>query len=364
MCSETGDWDYKMNFTCVDAGQLTTAWGGSASLSINIIYCLLALLIALMVPLTLIHCWGKKCRHKKTTKMDENDTAPPGFNGNDFQNNTILYPDELDSRNFTGLGNPSPKIGVYNVKSGSVIHPATVNPNVLRSYSSASSFKPIQVNPPQPFSLPSWNHSTPTLEAAERARVNASRPICINLDNSADGAGLSANEDGDLSDKPDVDDSGYATLILKEEPYYEVPPSHRDSAVIAHHYNLYDPVTERLEVPNLVPPLESEELYANGDVVYQHNISNEALQQQSGFSEQTGLYTTQPSSFTNQTISYSGLNPAHIQYQDTSSSYPDLLQMVGQSGPSTPEIVKTRNQVETRNQQDIGQLYAKVRGFQ
>ena len=353
-CSDTGDWYSKMNFTCVDAGQLTTTWGGSASLSINIIYCLLALLIALMVPLTLIHCWGKKCRHKKNSKIEIEESLPPGFIGSEFQNSTILHSDELDSRTIAGMGNPSPKIGVYNVKSGSVIHPATVNPHVLRSYSSASSFKPIQVTAPQPFSLPgaTWNHSTP----------RTGRPLNISLDNTLGESGISEGSD---KPAPEVDESGYATLILKDEPYYEVPPCHRDSAIIVNQYNLYDPVTEKPNVPNLSCniPLEAEEMYANSGVErLQENLPVDIYQTELRSEDFTDL-TTSNKSYLDQSSLYP--DPVGMYKDPGSSSYPDLLQMVGASGPPTPEIVSYRGQYkhsqppQTSNP-DIGQLYAKV----
>ena len=74
----------------------------------------------------------------------QNSTILHSASDNDFhQSNSVVSVNNGSGSNGEGIGNPSPKIGVYNVKSGSVIHPATVNPNVLRSYSSASSFKPI-----------------------------------------------------------------------------------------------------------------------------------------------------------------------------------------------------------------------------
>lgn len=66
MCTDEGRWSPPPNFACINAGDLTTSWAGSASLSINLIYCLVALLVTLLVPLALVHCWGRRlCADKK-----------------------------------------------------------------------------------------------------------------------------------------------------------------------------------------------------------------------------------------------------------------------------------------------------------
>ena len=96
----------------------------------------------------------------------------------------------------------------------------------------------------QPFSLPSWNHNTPTqittVTSAQnrlagirptggRQSITLQQPPVLNdghLDNLIAGNDR-VMSNNDVEEKPEVDESGYATLILKDEPYYEVPPCHR-----------------------------------------------------------------------------------------------------------------------------------------
>ena len=60
VCLSSGSWGPTHHLTCVDASQLGQGWLESASLSINIIYILLALLTVLTVPLLLLHCCGRR----------------------------------------------------------------------------------------------------------------------------------------------------------------------------------------------------------------------------------------------------------------------------------------------------------------
>ena len=60
VCLSSGSWGPTHHLTCVDASQLGKGWLESASLSINIIYILLALLTLLTVPLLLLHCCGRR----------------------------------------------------------------------------------------------------------------------------------------------------------------------------------------------------------------------------------------------------------------------------------------------------------------
>ena len=60
VCLSSGSWGPTHHLTCVDASQLGKGWLESASLSINIIYILLALLTVLTVPLLLLHCCGRR----------------------------------------------------------------------------------------------------------------------------------------------------------------------------------------------------------------------------------------------------------------------------------------------------------------
>lgn len=60
-CGEEGEWSDTAHLSCVDASHLgSSTWIATASLSINIIYILLALLTLLTLPLLLLHCCGHR----------------------------------------------------------------------------------------------------------------------------------------------------------------------------------------------------------------------------------------------------------------------------------------------------------------
>ena len=60
-CGEEGEWSATAHLSCVDASHLgSSTWIATASLSINIIYILLALLTLLTLPLLLLHCCGHR----------------------------------------------------------------------------------------------------------------------------------------------------------------------------------------------------------------------------------------------------------------------------------------------------------------
>merc|ERR1712018_89820 len=113
-----------------------------------------------MIPLTIIHCWGKSlCKRLAkrddtadiipTTPHDSNREYPIGTRDT-ISNHDNIHPDR-------GGVNTTPTIGVYNVTSGAVIHPATVNPSTLRSFSTShNSFKPFSYTNSHPISLFPW----------------------------------------------------------------------------------------------------------------------------------------------------------------------------------------------------------------
>ena len=279
----------RTQFTCIDAGQIPETWGGSATLSINIIYSLLALLIALMIPLTLIHCWGRRVCRRRASKPNNNllhvpvlaETRVPSS----LSNSSILDPSHT-------ILDQSPTIGVYNVTSGAVIHPATVKPSTLRSFSAShNSFKSFHLPPVQPLSLHSWSSEPPP---STHLHVQ-SLPVGFNPHPRV------------KTLEPKIDESGYATLIIKpdpsREPFYEqVPPDH-----ITEQQAMYDDVPRRYSVHE----------------------------------------------YMNSSVALGGEEQVMGSEQD---SFPDLLQMVTKSKTPSP-VVKARTPSDNT---DVAQLYAKV----
>ena len=235
VCSDSGDWSKPGHIKCVDASQL--GGGGylsdSARISINIIYCLLALLIIMSVPLLLFYCCGRKC--KKQTRNKSSSSQQP--EDDQMSLKTVNYDSGVSSGSSLALTS-SPKVGIYSVSSGKVIQPATVSPNTLRSLSSvsANTFKPFSytAQPPQPSSLPFNNWP--------RKERNVTRSsLQIQFDSPCTTLTHDTNEP---KQEPIIDEAGYASLIIKHDPVYEpvqdLNESKEDSSVISN--NLYDDV--------------------------------------------------------------------------------------------------------------------------
>jgi len=207
MCLSSGSWGPTHHLTCVDASQLGKGWLESASLSINIIYILLALLTVLTVPLLLLHCCGRRlcssCPRESKKPAEEAIWSPGGESGS---------PPSPSSP--PPSSNPSGS-GLYSVSSGLVIQPATISPSTLRSLSSSSNtFKPFSYTA-QPHSVPyPWHQSDPT------------RPSVAFQFDSSPQVPSSQNSPVPPPGSPTIDEAGYASLVSlrKEtikEPIYE-----------------------------------------------------------------------------------------------------------------------------------------------
>ena len=232
VCSDSGDWSQPGHIKCVDASQLGGAGylSDSARISINIIYCLLALLIVISLPLLLFYCCGKKC--KKQAESKPSSSQPPEDDQMSMKN--VSYDSGVSSGSSLALAS-SPKVGIYSVSSGKVIQPATVSPNTLRSLSSvsANTFKPFSYTA-QPTSLPFNNW--------QRKERNVTRSsLQFQFDSPCSTLTQDINEQ---RQEPVIDEAGYASLIIKQSPVYE-PVRDQDeqkdeSSEISN--NLYDDV--------------------------------------------------------------------------------------------------------------------------
>ena len=180
MCLSSGSWGPTHHLACVDASQLGKGWMESASLSINIIYILLALLTVLTVPLLLLHCCGRRLCSSCPRWLSISRI----LSSNHFTREPKKQPEEAiwspggDPGSPPSPSSPLPSSnpsgsGLYSVSSGLVIQPATVwyiqyllfssndnhgnfqiSPSTLRSLSSSSNtFKPFSYTA-QPHSVP------------------------------------------------------------------------------------------------------------------------------------------------------------------------------------------------------------------
>ena len=144
--------------------------------------------------------------------------------------------------------NTSPTIGVYNVKSGSVLHPATVNPSTLRSFSTShNSFKPANGSLMGSLVFEDWS---PPLPASAQAR---SLPATTRreADEPDTGSGRCSGSSG-AGVEPGVDESGYATLLIKREPFYEQVPSEQVNK-LSMYFNMYNVHISACHVAQLTP---------------------------------------------------------------------------------------------------------------
>ena len=192
-CSIQGEWTTTSSIKCVDASQLDGFLSGSARVSINIIYSLLALLIIFSIPLLVFYCCSRRRQNQKKKKS-----------GRDRSEKTLK---ETDSE--------SPRAGIYSVSAGQILQPATISPSTLRSLSSGSnSFKPF--SPPgqasQPSSLP-YN----TWQSPDKRLTKTSLPFQF------ESPILTAPSTRStlVVEEPIIDEAGYASLIAKQDPLYE-----------------------------------------------------------------------------------------------------------------------------------------------
>ena len=133
VCLSSGSWGPTHHLACVDASQLGKGWMESASLSINIIYILLALLTVLTVPLLLLHCCGRRLCSSCPRWLSISRT----ISSNHFTREPKKQPEEAiwspggDPGSPPSPSSPLPSSnpsgsGLYSVSSGLVIQPATV----------------------------------------------------------------------------------------------------------------------------------------------------------------------------------------------------------------------------------------------
>ena len=304
VCSEEGVW-LQNTVKCVDASLLGGYLSGTARISINIIYCLLALLIIMSVPLLVYYCCGRNCYLNRRKKEK---AAPMMITGTKDHGEEDAGHDSGVSSGGSSL--PSPKVGIYSVSSGKILAPATVSPNTLRSLSTSSNtFKPFSYTS-QPNSLPYSNWPKKERNATRTSlQFHFDSPMMM--------------EDVHCStprSEPLIDEAGYASLIIKtEDPVYEpVRESEEDVTMTpgGNMDNMYDDV----------PSARSSSSVTQGE----HNYANLSY-------EEPG-----------ETTVTSGPSP--------SASYPDLVQMVQtkQSGTQSEPELRRVSGVSLEN------LYAKV----
>ena len=198
-CSIQGQWTTTSSIKCVDASQLDGFLSGSAKVSINIIYSLLALLIIFSIPLLVFYCCSRRRQTKKTSSPRERSEKSVKESGGGVS--------ESQS---------SPRAGIYSVSSGQILQPATVSPSTLRSLSSRSnSFKPFSYSsqPSQPSSLP-----YSTWQTADKRLTKTSLPFQFE---SPILSVPSTRSSTLVLEEPIIDEAGYASLINKQDPLYE-----------------------------------------------------------------------------------------------------------------------------------------------
>jgi len=313
-CHMDGEWSTQAPFTCVNATHLGGAWFGSAHLSINIIYCLLALLIALSIPLIFLHCCGKrvcKKRHKsdplqniiwcQSTEHSSSgyDDLTPGDSG------SMIRGQEIDTSSCLQSTRQSPKIGIYSVSSGVVLQPATVSPNTLRSLSSTS-------NTFKPFSYMAETTSMPytTWQKVDKRQMVPRTSLPFQFDSP-----MQVVSEPPAKEEPIIDECGYASLIIKKDP-------------------LYEPIQEVKEPPAL-PPHTYDDVPRTTSI---HEYANMAA------------------------IKNMEKEPSCKSEQGSTASFPDLLEMVTKSKTPSP-LVNTKpgtNQQDHPDNTDVSRLYAKV----
>ena len=192
-CSIQGEWTSTASIKCVDASQLDGFLSGSAKVSINIIYSLLALLIIFSIPLLVFYCCSRRKQNQKKKGKEERS-----------------------EKRVRESESGSPRAGIYSVSSGQILQPATVSPSTLRSLSSGSnSFKPSNPasQPSQPSSLPYNTWQTP-----DRRLTKTSLPFQFE---SPILTAPPSSRSTLVLEEPVIDEAGYASLIAKQDPLYE-----------------------------------------------------------------------------------------------------------------------------------------------
>ena len=195
-CSIQGEWTTTSSIKCVDASQLDGFLSGSAKVSINIIYSLLALLIIFSLPLLVFYCCSRRKQNKKRERRGEEERG------------------EKSLKESGGLSDSSssPRAGIYSVSSGQILQPATVSPSTLRSLSSGSNtFKPASS---QPSSLPYTTWQTP-----DKRLTKTSLPF--QFESPILTAPAASTRSTLVLEEPIIDEAGYASLITKQDPLYE-----------------------------------------------------------------------------------------------------------------------------------------------
>ena len=270
-CGPGGEWSGPQ-FTCVNATQLEGSWTvNSAFISINIIYILLALLVLLTAPLLALHCCGPRlCRTNKVG-----------------QGSLSVVPESL----LSPQPSPATSGGVYSVTAGKILQPATVSPSTLRSLSpaAANSFKP---GLPGPASLPA---AAPGRHQSRNTRTS----LPFHFD--------SPLVPSPASPAPLVDESGYASLVRRQEP-------------------LYEPIRESTVTPD---PLHTYDSVPRGG-----DSGGEAVQHE-----------------------YANMPCGQDSEQGSTASFPDLLEMVTRSKTPSP---RCHTKADVTDNTDVGKLYAKV----
>lgn len=288
----------------MDASQLGGYLSGTARISINIIYCLLALLIIMSVPLLVYYCCGKNCQLKKKKKKKAAAMMITGIKDDGEEGSG--HDSGVSS---TGSSLPSPKVGVYSVSSGKILAPATVSPNTLRSLSTSSnSFKPFSYT--QPNSLPYNNNNWPK---NERNTTRTSLQFHFDSPMMRDSCSKSRSE-------PHIDEAGYASLIIKQED------------------PVYEPVRESLEDVSMTP---------GGSI---GNMYDDVPSNRSGSGVTLGEHN-----YVN--LSYKEPELPGCPVMIDSASYPDLVQMV--------QVQTKQSETDLRRASDgsgshLDNLYAKV----
>ena len=311
VCSEEGVWSQNFDIKCVDASQLGGYLSGTARISINIIYCLLALLIIMSVPLLVYYCCGRNC-HLKRKKKEKPATMMITGTKDDR---------EEDAGHDSGVSSggsslPSPKVGIYSVSSGKILAPATVSPNTLRSLSTSS-------NTFKPFSYTSQPNSLPYSNWPKKER-NATR---TSLQFHFDSPMMEDVHCSTPRSEPLIDEAGYASLIIKQED------------------PVYEPVRESEEDVTMTPGGNTDNMY--DDV---------------------------PSTRSSCSVTQGGHNYANLSYEEpgdmpgaammrgeSSASYPDLVQSVQTKLPGCQSETELRRASDVSGSGgDLDNLYAKV----
>ena len=306
VCSEEGVWLQNFDIKCVDASQLGGYLSGTARISINIIYCLLALLIIMSVPLLVYYCCGRNCHLKRKKKEKAATMMITGTK--DDKEDDAGHDSGVSSG---GSSLPSPKVGIYSVSSGKILAPATVSPNTLRSLSTSS-------NTFKPFSYTSQPNSLPYSNWPKKER-NATR---TSLQFHFDSPMMEDVHCSTPRSEPVIDEAGYASLIIKtEDPVYEPVRETEDDVTMApggNMDNMYDDV----------PSARSSSV-----TLGEHNYAN--------------LSYEEPGETTVTTVT-SEPGP--------SASYPDLVQMVQTKQPGG----QSESELRSSSGVSLDNLYAKV----